>query len=73
MLNYINVEYSWESLRCKFQLKQITKSREKNVATNKNCILRKMGLKFQNPSINPMQNIILEQTKEIKQIWFSTQ
>ena len=38
----------------------------KNVATNENYILRKMGLKFQNPSFKPMQNNILEQAKEIK-------
>ena len=34
-----------------------------------------MGLKFQNPSFNPMQNSILKQAKvdhEIRQIWFST-
>ena len=35
----------------------------KNVATNENCILRKMDLKFPNPSFNPIQNSILEQTK----------
>ena len=29
MLNDINVKSSWECLRCKFQLLQITKSREK--------------------------------------------
>ena len=29
MLNDINVDNSWESLRWKFQLKQITKIREK--------------------------------------------
>ena len=29
MLNDINVKNSWESLRCKCRLKQITKSREK--------------------------------------------
>ena len=75
MLNDINVENSWESLRWKFKLKQITKIREKKVETNENCILRKMGLKFQNPSFNPMQNSILEQAKvghEIRQIRFST-
>ena len=47
----------------------------KNVATNENCILRKMGLKFQNLNFNPIQNSILEQAKvdhEIRQIWFST-
>ena len=39
--------------RCKYQLKQITKkTREKNAATNENCILRQIGLKFQNPSFN---------------------
>ena len=27
---------------------KITKTREKNVGTNENCILRKMSLKFQN-------------------------
>ena len=34
-----------------------------------------MGLKLQNPSVNPMQNSIVEQAKvdqQIKQIWFST-
>ena len=39
-------------VRWKYQLKLITKTREKNVATNENCILRKMGLKFQNSSFN---------------------
>ena len=61
--------------KMQFQLKQITKRREKNVASNENCILRKMGLKFKNPSFNPMQNRILEQAKvdhKIRQIWFST-
>ena len=48
ILNDINVKNSWDSVRCKSQLKQISKTREKNVATNENCILRKMGLKFQN-------------------------
>ena len=54
MLNDINVENSLDSLRCKYQPQQITKTREKNVSTNENCILRKMGLKFQNPSFNWM-------------------
>ena len=52
MLNDTNVKNSRDSLRCKYQLKQITKTREKNVATNENCILRKLSLKFQNPSFN---------------------
>ena len=47
----------------------------KIIATNENCILRKMDLKFPNPSFNPIQNSILEQAKvdhEIRQICFST-
>ena len=43
---------SWDSLRCKYQLRQITKSGGKNVATNKSCILRKMILTFQNLNFN---------------------
>ena len=57
MLNDINVENSWNSVRCKYQLKQITKTREKNVATNENWILRKMGLNFQNPKFNILRKI----------------
>ena len=34
----------------KIQLKQITKTRGKKVATNEKCILRKISLKFQNVS-----------------------
>ena len=70
------VKNTWDSLRRKFQLKQISKSREKNIATNENCILRRMGLKFQNLTFNPMQNSPLEQAKvdhDIRQIWLSTQ
>ena len=52
MLNDINVKNSWDSLSWKYQLKQIMKTREKTVATSENCILRKMSLKFQNPSCN---------------------
>ena len=47
----------------------------KNVASNENCILRKMGQKCQNPVFNPIQNSILEQAKvdhDIRQILFST-
>ena len=57
MLNDINVKNSWDSVRCKYQLKQITKNREKNVATNENWILRKMGLNFQNPKFNILRKI----------------
>ena len=54
---------------------QTDRENQKNVATNDNCILRKVCLKFQNPSFNPMGNSILEQSKvdhDIRQIWFST-
>ena len=42
---------------CKIQIStqtnnQIPNISEKNVSTNKNCILRKKSLKFQNPSFN---------------------
>ena len=63
----------------KFKMKIPTQTdnqkQRKNVATNENCILRKMGLKFQNLNFNPMQNSILEQAKvdhEIREISFST-
>ena len=46
---------------------EMAKTREKNVATNENCILRKMGLKFQNPSFNNLCKIALW----IKQKWLS--
>ena len=52
MLNDINITNSRDSLRCKYQLKQIIKTKERNVATNENCILKKIGLKLQNPSFN---------------------
>ena len=29
MLNDVNVKNSWDSVRCKYQLKQITKTRKK--------------------------------------------
>ena len=48
-VNVVNLKTSWNSLRCKYQLKQITRTIEKNNATNKNYILRQKGLKFQNP------------------------
>ena len=61
----------------KMQISTQTDNQEyrKNVATNENCILKKMDLKFQNPAFNHTQNSILEQAKvnhEIRQIWFST-
>ena len=57
MLNDINTKNSWDSLRCKYQIKQITKIREENGATNENCILRKMALKFQNLSFHILYKI----------------
>ena len=48
----MNVKITWDSLRCKYQLKQITKTRGQIFATNENCFLRKMSLKFQNPSFS---------------------
>ena len=54
----------------KFKMQISTQSdsqkQRKNATTNENCSLRKMGLKFQNLSFNPMQNSILEQAKEIR-------
>ena len=41
---------SGDTLRYKYQLKQIAKTREKNIAANENYILRKIGLKFQTSS-----------------------
>ena len=67
MLDGINVKNSWNSLRCKHQLKQIIKTREKNVATNENCILRKMGLKFEDTNFN----ILCEITFWNKQKWLN--
>ena len=64
MLNDTSVKRSWESLRCKYQLKQITKTGEKNVGTNKNCILRKNELKISKPYLQIfLQNGLPEQAK----------
>ena len=60
MLNDINIKNSWDSLRGKYQLKQITKTRinyNKNVANNENCILRNNGLNFQNSTFNILYKI----------------
>ena len=45
------------------QLKVLTKIREKDVASNENCTLRKMGLKFKPKFQNFKQKSILEQAK----------
>ena len=46
----------------KIQLKQITKTRGKKVATNEKCILRKISLKIQNVSFKIfLQNSLPEQ------------
>ena len=55
----INVKNSRDSVRCKYQLKKITKTKEKKVATNENCILRKMSLKLWNPSFTTLCKIAL--------------
>ena len=46
MLNDINVKISWESLRCKFQLNQITKTREKMSQPMKTVFWEKWGYNF---------------------------
>ena len=51
MLNNLNFETSWNSLRCKYKLKKIITTK-KNYCSQSNCTLRKMGLKFQNPYFN---------------------
>ena len=61
MLNDINIKKSRGTLRCIYRLKRITTIRDKNVATNKNYILRKMSLKSQNPIF--IQNSILGRAK----------
>ena len=49
MLNDIDVKNSCESLRCKFQLKQITKSREKQFCNERKLNSEKNGLKNSKP------------------------
>ena len=39
------------------QLKMLTKNREKIVANDENCIVRKTGLKFKNPSFKILTKI----------------
>ena len=39
-------------LKCEYQLKQKTISREKNIEFNKNCILWKVELHFPDPKLN---------------------
>ena len=64
ILNDTSVKNSWDSLKYKYQLKQITTTRGKNVATHENCTLRKMSLKFQNVSFKFfLQNNLPEQAK----------
>ena len=57
---------SGDTLRCKYQLKQIAKIREKNIAANEKYILRKMG-KFQTPSFI----ILREIASRNKQKWLN--
>ena len=49
-LNDINVKKSWNRLRCKYQLKLITTTRENMLQQKKNYTLRKVGLKSENPN-----------------------
>ena len=55
-------------MRFQYQLKLVTKTREKNVATN----LRKMGLKFQNPSFKILWKIAFwnEQKGQSKELLY---
>ena len=65
MLNYITVKRSSDSLRYKYQ--QITKIGTK-IGINKNCILRKMSLKFQNLIFKFfLQNTLPEQAKKAEE------
>ena len=66
MLNDASVKRSWDSLRCKYQLKQITKTREKIVGANENCILRKMNLNFKPCIQTDLQNSLPEQAKVVE-------
>ena len=52
MLNDINVKNSWNSLRCKHQLKQITKTREKMLQSMKAAFWEKFVENLKNPSFN---------------------
>ena len=61
MLNETSVKNSRDSLKWKYQLKQITKTRGKNVPTDENCILRKMSLKLQLQ--NDLQQSLPEQAE----------
>ena len=49
------------------QLKQIAKTREKNIAANESYILRKLGLKLQTPSFT----ILSEIASRNKQKWLN--
>ena len=63
---------SWDGFRCKYQLVQIAKTRERSVETNRNFILRKMDLKFQNPSFNILCKIAFWNKKTIISSWISS-
>ena len=55
----ITIKNWWDILKCKYHVKQITKTREKNIATNETSFWRKMSLKFQTLASNFMKNAIL--------------
>ena len=46
MLNDTSVKRSWDSLRCKYQLKQITKTREKMLQPMKTAFWEKWASNF---------------------------
>ena len=58
---------SGDTLGYKYQLKQIAKTREKNIAANENYIMRKMGLQFQTPSFIILSEIAYQN----KQKWLN--
>ena len=58
---------SGDNVRCKYQLKQVPKTRDKNIAANENYILRKMDLKFQ----TPISIILSEIVSRNKQKWLN--
>ena len=53
-------------VRCKYHLKQINKTRGKNVATNENCILRKIREKSKPLFQTFLQNTLPEQAEVAK-------
>ena len=64
MLNDINVKNLWDSLRWKYQLKQIAKTREKKSCNQWKLHSEKDGVKLSKPELQHFrQYSILEQEK----------